>query len=763
LKKSILSREKLVAILKPSRSQLIFSLLLAIPVILITVAGLTTASYLSQSLPGLEQLEKIEPKLITRVYDKDSNLIREFYVEKRIWTPVDSTPRVVIEAIMSIEDRNFFSHWGINIWAIPSALLEAASGKKLRGASTLTQQLAKNLFLTPERSIVRKLKEALTALKLEQTYTKEEILEFYLNTVYLGGGNYGFQAACQYYFGHPLDSITVAEAAVLAGMLQRPEGYRPDRYPDIGERRRNTVLYSMEDAGYITTEQMQQALNSPLIVQKHKDEKDLGAYFVEEIRQHLEHKYGESSLYADGVHVYSSLDSDIQKAAEAAVSKQLVNVRRKLKYRHTRLLGLHRKYDMPVDSVVRHFDSVYTMFQKDYLSKDTNSIDSLRRFPDSTRYHLAQAACVVIENKTGAIRAMVGGEDFNLSKFNRAVQSYRQPGSSFKPFVYSTAMDNGASPSDSVNDQPVTIPDPEDPTKTWRPANYTKKFEGNMTLRRALYLSKNLPAIKIGLQYGLNNVIHYARKFGLKSNLSPVPSLAIGSIGATLMEMTNAYTTYPNGGTRIEPYKIEYIVDRNGEIIEKNFKVEHEVLRPGANSLMVSMLKDVNTRGTAAKVWASGFHHPSGGKTGTTNDYTDAWYIGFTKQYTMGVWVGTDAHMKMGPGHTGGQDALPIWLDVMKEAHKDKPKLDFSYPGVAGKSICVITGKVAGPYCAKTSHCLFAAGNTPDEVCDGKHVNTTTINSGATMFSDSEKRVNRKPQKNKEDEKKIPVRKRLTF
>jgi penicillin-binding protein 1A len=731
-------KEQIVEFLKkavrPSRGQLVVSLIFAAPVILGVVAGLTVAGHLNETLPSLEQLENIEPRLITKLYDKENDLAHEFFVEKRIWTPIDSTPEVVWRAIMAIEDRKFFNHWGMNLWAIPSALLEAAQGKKLRGASTLTQQLTKNLFLTPERSLTRKLKEALTAIRLEQTYTKEEILEFYLNTVYLGGGNYGFQAACQNYFGHSLDSITTGEAATLAGMLQRPEAYRPDRHPERGRLRRNTVLYAMHDAGYISREESLSSQEEPMFVQAQEKKSSVGGYFIEEVRKYLERKYGENSLYADGVQVYTTMDQDLQAFAEEAVRKQLVEVRAKLKRRHTWKLGLHKKYNMPVDSVVAHFDSIYALFSKEYLSKDPDK----KKYPDTNRYHLAQAAAVLIENSTGAIRAIVGGEDFEKYKFNRAMQSYRQPGSAFKPFVYATAMDNGASPSDSMDDQPITIKDPTDPSKTWRPANYTKKFEGNISIRKALYLSKNLPAIKVGLKYGLPNVIHYARKFGIKSRLEAVPSLALGSIGATLLEMTSAYSTFANGGTRLEPYFIEEMMDKRGEIIEKSFRVEHEVLRPGPNSLMVSMLKDVNTRGTAAKVWSSGFHHPSGGKTGTTNDYTDAWYIGFTKQYTMGVWVGTDAHVKMGYGHTGGQDALPIWIEVMKEAHKELPVENFEYPGIRGVKVCNHTGKIAGPYCAHTTHCLFSSGNGPREQCDGNHLQERQTE-GAEIFSDTKR------------------------
>ena len=732
-----------------NKRRLLWILVLGIPVILTVVAAITTWKYLESSLPSLAQLESIEPRLVTTVFDKDSAMVHEFFVERRIWTPIDSIPKIVQNAIIATEDRSFWGHWGMNPWAIPSAILESVlSGNRMRGASTLTQQLAKLLFLSPERKITRKIKEAMTAIRIENTYTKEEILEFYMNEVYLAGGNYGFQSAAKFYFGRSLDSISVPEAAVLAGMLQRPESYRPDRKPDNALARRNTVLYAMFDAGFITREQYKEYVATPLHTIQQNTDGPPGPYYIEEIRKYLEKKYGENSLYSDGISVYSTLDPQIQRYAESVATEQLEKVRHRVKQRAVWKLGLAQKYKMKPDTVVKHFDSVYALFKKDYLSKDTATIDSLRQYPDSIRYHQAQIAVLLIENQTGAIRAMIGGSDFNQTKWNRAVQTTRQPGSSFKPFVYATAMDNGASPCDSVNDQPITIPDPLDTNKFWRPANYGKDFEGWMTYRRALYLSKNLPAIQVGMKYGLNNVVNYARKFGLKSPLQAVPSLALGSIGATLLEMTSAYTVFPNGGNRIEPYMIEGIRGKSGEWIERNLKVEHEVLKKPSAYLMVDMLKDVNIRGTAARVWASGFYHPSGGKTGTTNDYTDAWYIGFTKQYTMGVWVGTDAFVPMGPGHTGTEDALPVWLAVMKELHKDLPKEPFAIPsGVISRNICNHSGKIAGAYCSAKTYCLYTSGHAPEETCDGQHFSDKPKASASMLFG-SPKSTSPEPEKN---------------
>lgn len=736
-------KSKILPILKnlfSDKKVRIWIAIFSIPPVLLLVTIFAVYQYYLPEIPPLSQLENITPQLVTNIYDKNGKIAHEYFVERREWTSFDSLPEMAKAAIIATEDRKFYTHWGVNVWAIPKAVMETVfSGKKLRGASTLTQQLTKLLFLTPERSISRKIKEAITAIRIEQTYTKEEILEFYMNEVYLGGGNYGFQAAGKYYFGKPLDSLTIPEYAMLAGMLQRPEAYRPDRHPELGLERRNTVLFAMYDAGVISKEDYRKYIETPLeTVRANKSGKKAGLYFYEEIRKYMEKKYGENSLYADGVQIYSTIDPEIQAFAEQAAVEQIQKVRRRIQYRATRRLKLTQKYNLPEDSVVAHFDSIYALFKKDYLAADTAKDPSKWRFPDSIRYHHAEVAAILIENETGAIRAMVGGSDFEKSRWNRTVQSLRQPGSSFKPFVYATAMDNGASPCDSVNDQPITIEDPEDPSKTWRPANFGHDFEGMMTLRRALYLSKNLPAIVTGMKYGLNNVVNYARKFGIqRAPLQAVPSLALGSVGATLMEMVSAYTVFPNGGTRIEPFLIDSIVDKSGEIMEKRSLVEHEVLRPASAYLMVDMLKDVNVRGTAARVWANGFQHPSGGKTGTTNDYTDAWYIGFTKQYTMGVWIGPDSPGSMGAGHTGTEDALPIWFNVMKEIHKDLPKLQFPVPaGVSSRSVCNYTGKKAGEFCSSTTYCLYSSQYAPEEICDGNHIATSSKNTNdATLFS----------------------------
>jgi penicillin-binding protein 1A len=679
-----------------------------------------TVVVLWRTLPSLESMERIEPSLITKVYDKDERLVHEFYIQRRIWKAFDAVPEMQKNAVFAIEDRDFYKHWGVSLSAYPSALLPALIGHRVRGASTLTQQLAKNLFLTPERSILRKIRELLVALRIEQTYTKQEILEFYFNQVYLGGGAYGFAAASERFFSKPLDSLSIAQYALLAGMLKAPEGYRPDYHAEVSRERRNVVLGAMRSTGCITKQQWQQAVKSDLDVKPRIAEEGLGAYYIETVRQFLEKKWNEDFVYNQGASVYTALDSALQRYCDSVIVANVHHVQVRMKYRTARRFDMMRIFKQPVDTLVRHWDDYYPRFDSLYMRKDTNKLE--RKYPDSLRYHKVQSALLLLDNETGAVRALVGGEDFDVSKYNRALQAVRSPGSSFKPFVYATAVDNGASPSMMLNDQPITIPDPVDPTKMWRPQNFEPEFEGRMPMRRALYRSKNLPAIELAMKYGLNNVSAYAKKFGLNHNVPPVPSLAIGSCEATLMEMTSAYTVFPNGGVRPMPFFVNKVIDKNGTTLFQNLPQTQEVLKPEAAWIMIDMMKDVNIRGTAASIWASGFNHPSGGKTGTTNDYTDAWYVGYTKRYTLGVWVGADDHTPMGPGHTGADDAVPVWIAVMKFAHKGLKILDFPRPqGVVQATICQESGLLAQPFCKATVTDWFISGYAPEESCTPEH------------------------------------------
>jgi penicillin-binding protein 1A len=701
------------------------------PLIGILVVGLVLF-YFSHSLPSLETLERIEPNLITRVYDKDSILIHEFYTQRRIWKSAAQIPLAQKQAVFAIEDQKFYQHWGVDLNAYPSALLPVLMGKRARGASTLTQQLAKNLFLTSERSIVRKIKEILVAVQIERTYTKDEILEFYFNQVYLGAGAYGFAAASERYFSKSLDSLSIDQYALLAGLLQRPEAYRPDLSPEAARDRRNTVLGAMKAMGYINGKQLKESLKISLGVKMWMPPTGFGAYYIESVRQFMEKKWNEDFVYNQGVTVYTTLDSALQAYAESTLVENLRHTRNRLRYRTARSFNMAGNMKVNLDTLVRHWDEYYPRFDSLFMQKDTSTEHP--RFPDSLKYVHVQSALLILDNETGAIRAMVGGENFEKSKYNRAIQAVRSPGSSFKPFVYATAVDNGASPGDILNDQPITIPDPMDSTKFWRPHNFDPGFDGKISMRRALYKSKNLPAIEVAMKYGLNTVVSYARKFGLTHSVPPVPSLGIGSCEATLLEMTSAYTAFPDGGVRPLPYMVEKIVDKNHQPIFQNVPQTQEVLRKEAAWIMCTMLRDVNIHGTAASIWASGFNHPSGGKTGTTNDFTDAWYIGFTKRLTMGIWVGADDHKGMGPGHTGADDAVPVWISVMTHAEKGKKLLAFPRPdGVVDATVCQTSGLLAQSFCPLTTTDHYIFGHQPTEVCTADKHNKN--NSGEDIFT----------------------------
>jgi penicillin-binding protein 1A len=472
----------------------------------------------------------------------------------------------------------------------------------------------------------------------------------------------------------------------------------------------------MKKQGVIDGETYRTEVASPMTVTEYEATPALGGYFMETVRQFMEKRWNEDFVYNQGVKVWSTLDSGLQRVAESSLVANLHKTRLRIRYRTARNFDMPRHLKMPIDSVVRHWDTTYARFDSLFLRADTNS--EKQRFPDSLRYVHAQAALILVENATGAVSALIGGDNFETTKYNRALQATRSPGSSFKPFVYAAAVDNGASPADMLSDQPITIPDPVDSTKVWRPHNFEPGFEGKVSMRRALYRSMNLPAIEVGMKYGLASIASYARRFGLEHSVPAVPSLSIGSCEATLLEMVSAYTAFPNGGVRTVPYMVNSILDKSGNEVFRHFPETHEVLRKETAWIMTTMLRDVNVRGTAAKVWASGFDWPSGGKTGTTNDYTDAWYVGYTNQYTCGVWVGADNHKGMGRGHTGSDDALPIWLDVMFAAMKGSKKVDFPRPsGVSQGTVCTVSGFLAQPFCDATNTDWFLSSAMPSESC----------------------------------------------
>jgi penicillin-binding protein 1A len=646
-------------------------LVLAVP----AAIGLAALAYAWLTLPPLERLERMEPSLITRMFDKDSNLLREYYVERRVWTPLEKVPPRQINAVLAIEDRDFWTHGGVDLEAIGASLVAGAAGKRVRGASTLTQQLTKLVFLSPERSVTRKLREIMLALRIERTYTKKEILEFYLNQVYLGAGAYGFGAAAERYFSRPLDSLDLGQQAVLAGLLQRPEFLRPDRHPKRALARRNLVLKRMAAIDAVGKAQADSAIAAPLALRMHEFEHvdgEAAGYFVDAAGREVDDRWGKGFLDSAGTRIRTTLDAKAQKIVETALREHLADIQARM---------------------------------------DAED-------PKHKRERRAQGAIVVIENGTGAVRALAGGLDWKESQFNRVTMAARSPGSAFKPFVYAAAIERGISPGARVLDEPFSMPDPDDSTKLWRPHNLEGDYEGAMTYRRAFYRSRNIPAIRVGLDVGLDTVVAMAHRFGLWRPMRPVPSLVLGGLDVSPLEMAAAFSVFPNGGLKVKPRFLESVIDRRGESLPLASPPTERVLGEAADWIMCTMLRDVNIRGTAADVWAGGFVQPSGGKTGTSNDYCDAWYVGFTKCYTAAVWVGTDDHQPLGAGHAGVDDAMPIWADAMSQLHKGMKahewEKDFPRPsGVSDVAICKVSGKLAQAWCDSVTHDYKVAGLGP--------------------------------------------------
>jgi penicillin-binding protein 1A len=685
--------------------RIVFALLVLVAALIGASIGLLLVY--STDLPQVEELEHYRPSSTTDLYDEHGRVIGSFALQRRVVASYDDYPPVLRDALISIEDKDFYRHWGINVWRIAGAAYrDIMSGGRVQGASTLTMQLARNLFLSPDRSFHRKIQEALLAIQIERRFTKQQIFTLYANQIFLGHGVYGFESASEYYFSKPAKQLTLDEAAVLAGLPKAPGYYSPINHPERALRRRNLVLNSMLEDGKITTEQATLAKGKPIQLNVQKDPNSLAPYFVEEIRRYLENKYGADQVHEGGLRVYTSLDMDLQKTANKAVLDGLAAYER----RHGWKSHLPNAIAMgvPVDNY-QHPDWDIDPEPNGYIhalatSVSTNSatlkfgrytatltpsdaVWTRRKIGDilalgdivyvkvlsltetgKAKVSLeqdsgAQGALVAIDNATGEIKAMVGGRDFEDSKFNRATQAMRQVGSSFKPYVYTAAIDQGASPDDTILDAPVIFPTA---SGLYTPHNYDEKFEGTITLRRALMMSRNIPALKLADRLGIKTVIDYARRFGITSNMPPYLPVALGSAEITLFEQTSAFSVFPNDGVRITPRYITKVTDYEGRVLEEDFPDVRDVISARTARIMTSMLREVVLHGTA--VAAAGMKYPLAGKTGTTNDFTDAWFIGFSPSTTCGVWIGYDEKRSLGAKETGARAALPIWMDFMKVA-----------------------------------------------------------------------------------------------
>jgi len=699
--------------------QLVFVILVVLSAGLGVAGGLVFVY--SSDLPQVRQLEDYQPDVMTEVFADDGTPIARFAMEHRVMVTYNQIPPVLRNAVISIEDRNFESHWGIDVLRIVrAAITDILEWRKAQGASTLTQQLARMLFLTPEKSFRRKIQEALLAIQIERRFTKPQIFALYANQVPMGYGNYGFAAAAEFYFGKHLDQLTLPEAALLAGMARGPL-YWPILHPHYAINRRNEVLRAMLENDKIDRSQYESAVKTPLELHVRSWNESVAPYFVEDVRQFLEKKYGLKAVQQKGLRVYTTLNIEMQREAEEALRKGLrVDDKRrgwrgpernilkdpvKLPDGQQATLQTYENPDWrdplqsgklvhgivmdvnPLYAVVRFGDVTAQVKPADFgwtQKKDPRAVFSpgdvdLFKIEgiNGTTVHatldqtpLVQGAMVVIDNATGEIKAMVGGYDYDTSQFNRAVQAYRQVGSSFKVYVYAQALLDGIGPFDTIMDTPVSFPSP---TGLWAPHNYDDKFEGSITLLHALAESRNVPAVKLLAKVGIDNVIKLCRRFGIESRLVPNLPLALGASDLTLLEHTSAFSTFPDDGVHIEPREILRVTDYNGRVIDDFAPHVTDVLPAGIARIETSMLREVFNSGTAVSQRALAMKYDLAGKTGTTNDFTDAWFIGFSPAITAGVWVGFDDHRPLGKGEEGSHVALPIWADFMTQYLKDKP------------------------------------------------------------------------------------------
>ena len=709
-----------------ARSRKIFGQFVFVVLLLLAVASGALAGLLfvySTDLPQVVELENYRPDVMTGLYADDGTPIASFALEHRVIVTYDQIPPLMRNAVLSIEDRHFESHAGVDmIRIVRAAITDLMEWRTAQGASTLTQQLSRRLFLTSEKNWKRKIEEALLAIQVERHFTKSQIFTMYANQVELGGGSFGFEAAAEYYFGKHLNELTLPEAAMLAGLPQNPTIYSPIRHPERCLERRNRVLEAMLENGKITRAQYLRAREAPLGLKIQHWNNNVAPYFVEDVREFLEKKYGEVTVEQRGLKVYTTIDLKLQRLAEAALRQGMRDDDKRRGWRGPEKNILRN----PVMLVNGTPATLETYVDDDWrtppeegklehgLVMSVTADSALVRFGEATarltpanftwthqadahqifapgdvdlfmiqavkgrtlqatldQYPDVQGAMVVLDNQTGAIRAMVGGYDFNASKFNRAVQAERQVGSSFKVYVYTQAFLDGMKPFDTIVDSPISFPSS---SGVWAPHNYDDKYEGTINLIRALAESRNVPAVRLIARIGVDRVIKLCRKFGITSRLVPNLPLALGASDLTLMEHTSGFTTFPDDGLHITPRSIDRVTDYDGRVIDEFRPEITDTIPAPIARLMVSMLReDIEyPTGTAVRARALAEKYALAGKTGTTNDFTDAWFIGFSPSITCGVWVGFDDHRTLGDKEEGSHVALPIWMQFMSQALADR-------------------------------------------------------------------------------------------
>jgi penicillin-binding protein 1A len=695
-----------------------FIALLALAIIAGSLTGLMLVY--SVDLPQIADLEKYRPITATDLLDVHGRVFGSFALERRIVVPYEALPPVLRQAVISIEDKNFESHWGVNIFRVLGAAYhDLTSNGRTQGASTLTMQLAKNLFLSSQQTFGRKLQEIFLSIQIEHAFTKEQIFTLYANQIYLGQGVYGFEAGSEYYFSKHARDLTLPEAALLAALPKSPTAYSPIANPDRAFRRRNMVINSMLEDGVITNAQANAAKAAPLGLHIEPPSNSVAPWFVEDVRRELERQFGSEQVHEEGLRVYTTLDLDLQQAANSAVLDGLAGLERRHGWKGNLLnvvaaggsLDDFRHPDwrqqtkpgsymhalvtnvLPYQVTARIGQQQVILGPDDFAWTKQRDAENFLKPGDIIYVHIVastdsnlvlhavleqdsgiQGSLMAVDNTSGEVLAMVGGRDFNLSQFNRATQAERQTGSSFKPYVYTAAVDAGARPDESIVDAPVTFSTAVGP---YTPHNYDDTFEGTVSLVHAFADSRNIPAVKLAERVGIRKVIATAHQFGLNSNIPPFLPVALGSVEATLQEQVAAYSSFPNDGVRLGPHLIRKVTNADGLTLSESPANVTESTSMKTARIMMTFFKSVmQPGGTAAD--AGKLNHPLGGKTGTTSDFNDAWFIGFSPSITCGVWVGYDNRQSIGDKESGGHAALPLWIDFMKVAIADRPNEHFA-------------------------------------------------------------------------------------
>ncbi len=755
--------------------------------------------YIVRGLPKISSLQDYNPPIISTIYSHDNRKIGEFFKEKRIVVPTEKIPKMLVDAFIAAEDARFYKHEGIDFFSILRALFKNIEARTIvQGGSTITQQVTKSLLLSPERSYLRKVREAILAYRIEKSLTKEEILYVYLNQIYLGHGAYGVEAAAENYFSKTCSELNLAECALLAGLPQAPSRYSPFRNFKRAKERQVYVLNRMLAEGYITNIQATEAINTPLDIKpRHNWYIEQVPYYTEHVRRYIEEKYGRKTLYEGGLRIYTAVGIEMQKVGRHAIQKGLSELDKRQGYRGplqhlppeefedystkvgeslaenplepgkvteglviavddeqknvtVRIGGVkgilpleHMRWARKPDPDVLHINALVSLPSEALSLGDVILVRIVSRLEDEGRQETegepddeenegepddeenegwilaleqipeVEGALLCMEVETGLVRAIIGGRDFRTSQFNRAIQSKRQPGSAFKPIIYSAGLDRGYTPATMILDAPIVFEDTEHDF-VWKPKNYEDRFYGPTLFRSALAHSRNVVTIKILKDLGIDYVIDYARRLGIESPINRDLSIALGSSGTSLLELVGAYSVFAHQGYRMVPIFVTKVVDRNGDILEENNPEGESVISKETAYIVTNLLQGVVKEGTGRKVRS--LNRPVAGKTGTTNNLYDAWFLGYTPRYVTGVWVGFDNEKPLGKRETGARAAIPVWLSFMKGILTDKPVRVFPMPnGIVFAKIDTETGLLAIPESKKTIFECFKEGSAPTE------------------------------------------------